>query len=91
MLQPTYFVTKKRNNFRHSSSLLADKLILCMPKRRVFHLLKGFANHIALFAILICSWPGFVFFTVSLSLYCFCRNIIGQPFQFFGESLKHLK
>ena len=41
MPQPTYFVTKKRNNFRHSSSLLADKLILCMPKRWVFHLLKG--------------------------------------------------
>ena len=62
MQQPTYFVTKKRNNFRHSSSLLADKLILCIPKRWVFHLLKGFANHISLFAFLISSCPVFVFF-----------------------------
>ena len=37
MLQPTYFVTKKRYNFRRSSSLLADKLILCMPKGWIFH------------------------------------------------------
>ena len=61
MLQPTYFVIKKRNHFRHSSSLLADKLILCMLKRLVFHLLKGFANHISLLAILICSCPVVVF------------------------------
>ena len=39
----------------------ADKLILGMPKRWVFHLLKGFANHIPLFAILICNCPVFVF------------------------------
>ena len=92
-------LSQRNGNFKQSSSLLADKLILCMPKRWVFHLLKGLASHISLFAIQISSFTvfKFVFLTrtkyrkVSLNLYCFCQKIIGKPFELFGESLKPLK